>query len=593
MQIKAVTIKNFRSFSGEPQMLRLGNGINTIVGENNSGKTNILRAIELCLNTGASAQSADFFKDETDREIEISLLIELDDKSLKIFIKDFVNSPIFQKMESLQPRTITLQFSSYLGRSIRIPASWLTSTEKNKHGINIKTIVSFIHSTNQIEVEHRSKGGYEQNESLLFVSESNTFFYEEMKKYYRQFSEQRLCPTGKNTSVYESFDGTHLADVLSNLKNGDLGQRRKWELVQKRFSEVFPNLKVDVIKRGNEVPVISIEKEINNQELPISFNGSAVWEMLILITHLVCFEKIVFGIDTPELHFHPHIKRCLMNILKESSDKNQFIIVTHSTTFINPELIENIAVVREINGSSLIKQLELGVLDLEKKMKVIRLLDTHTKDLFFARGVLLVEGPTEYAAMPIFSRLYGKDLDTLGVSVIEMGGSDFDALIDVLQSFGFKYNIMCDRDAITTIVKSLDDKNKKIKVSRAFYNLGKRLEDKDIQELKDLQSKILLPTDQRRYETFSDECFEILRNIALRYNIYCLPTDFEGILEQNGYSELIDEAKKNTTSKVIMGRFIAEKIVEKKSVDKIPKEFLAVIDLITEKVNGCNSNKTL
>ena len=76
MLLKEITIRNFRSFPEEPQSIRLGKGINTIVGENNSGKTNILKAIELCLNAGQIAQATDFFKGEIDREIEISLSIE-------------------------------------------------------------------------------------------------------------------------------------------------------------------------------------------------------------------------------------------------------------------------------------------------------------------------------------------------------------------------------------------------------------------------------------------------------------------------------------------------------------------------------------
>ena len=247
---------------------------------------------------------------------------------------------------------------------------------------NIKTVISYVGEQDNNELFHRVQRDQDQDESILHIADIQKSLFDEVAKYYRKFSEQRLCPSGTNAMVLESFDGTQLSDVLSNLKNGDLGQRRKWDIIQERFSEVFPNLKVDVIKRGNEAPVISVEKEINNQELPISFNGSAVWEMLIMLTHLVCFDGIVFGIDTPELHFHPHIKRCLMNILKERSDKNQFIVVTHSTTFINPELIENIAVLREVNGSSSVTQLGLGVLDV-KENKLVRLLDAHTKDLFF------------------------------------------------------------------------------------------------------------------------------------------------------------------------------------------------------------------
>ena len=111
-------------------------------------------------------------------------------------------------------------------------------------------------------------------------------------------------------------------------------------------------------------------------------------------------------------------------------------------------------------------------------------------------------------------------------------GGHFDALLDVWQSFGFQYAVMCDRDALLTIVQKLDYKNEKIKVSRIFYNLGKRLETTDLKELENIQSKILPVTDQRGYEVFSDECFELLKNIVLRYNIFTLSSDFEGVLEQ-------------------------------------------------------------
>jgi predicted ATP-dependent endonuclease of OLD family len=154
--------------------------------------------------------------------------------------------------------------------------------------------------------------------------------------------------------------------------------------------------------------------------------------------------------------------------------------------------------VREKNGASTIKQLENDVLTVEKKQKIIRILDIHSKDLFFSRSALLIEGPTEFAAMPIFSRSYGKDFDLLGVSVVEAGGSDFGELIDVLEAFGFSYIAMCDKDAVMTIIGRIDYESEKIKVGRLFSSLEKRIEKADLKLLKNFQLEILPATNERK-----------------------------------------------------------------------------------------------
>ncbi len=572
------------------------------MGENNTGKSNILRAIQLCLNALEDVGPTDFFKGEINREIEITLSIELDDELLKLLADNLGYRLLIEPMEKLaNNRIISLHFSSSLGRSLRFPASWLTEEELGKHRVrqsgvmkkqNIETLIAFIYTKDVQVAENRERDVgnrlwlkiQESPSEIVIDKNMGANILEKFTNKFKVFSEQRFCPSGNNASDFESFDGAKLADVLSNYKNGNLKQKKKWHEIQTKFAQIFPNLRVDTTKKGNEPPTITIEKESNNQELPISFSGSAVWEMLILITHLVYFDNIIFGIDTPELHCHPHIKRCLMNFLKEKSARNQFIIVTHSTTFLNPELIENIVIVREVNGSSVVSQLDPGILSEEQKNKIVRLLDSRTKDLFFSKGVLLVEGPTEFAAMPIFSRTCGSDFDTIGISLIEIGGSDFGSLVSILESFRFDYLVMLDKDTVMTVVKSIDYGENKLKVGRAFENLGKRLDSLDLQELHMIQPKILPITAKRKKEIFTDDCFDLLKNLALRHNVYVMPSDFEGVLTAMGYGNILKEAQRSSLSKVIVGKVVAEQITKDNRKEKIPEDFRKVISLITDKV---------
>ncbi len=53
MKLQAISVRNFRSYAnakGEPRhRLDLGRGMNVLIGPNNCGKSNLLRAVALAL----------------------------------------------------------------------------------------------------------------------------------------------------------------------------------------------------------------------------------------------------------------------------------------------------------------------------------------------------------------------------------------------------------------------------------------------------------------------------------------------------------------------------------------------------------------
>jgi predicted ATP-dependent endonuclease of OLD family len=68
-------------------------------------------------------------------------------------------------------------------------------------------------------------------------------------------------------------------------------------------------------------------------------------------------------------------------------------------------------------------------------------------EAFFARAVLLVEGPTEQAALPTFAALLDVDFDALGVSIVSAGGKvGLDALHQLYEGLGFLVFLLFDND---------------------------------------------------------------------------------------------------------------------------------------------------
>lgn len=133
-------------------------------------------------------------------------------------------------------------------------------------------------------------------------------------------------------------------------------------------------------------------------------------------------------IEEPEAHLHPQRQLRLMQFLqqkaqekREDGKKIQIIVTTHSP---------NLASVLDLSSLVLVhggQAFPLGKghteLDGTDYGFLKRFLDVTKSNLFFARGLVVVEGDAENILVPTFARLLGRDLTEHGVSVINVGGT--------------------------------------------------------------------------------------------------------------------------------------------------------------------------
>jgi len=404
-----------------------------------------------------------------------------------------------------------------------------------------------------------------------------------LKETVKNFSEIRQSPEGSGEHVFESYDGIQVADVLFTLKNGNRVQRAKFEEIKGKFNELFRNLKLEVVKESRQSPPrIVIEKKAIEYEVPIELVGAGIGEMIIFLTHLIASKDMTFGLDMPELHFHPHVQRLLRNIIRKQSEKNQFLVITHSPTFIDPRKIENLVLVRESDSETKVAQIDPDYFEENERLRLFRQLDTGNNEFFFSRRVLLVEGPTEIGAMPIFSEALNKDFDENGVSIVE-SGKFFGILLKLMKGFSFPYQVMCDKDALMNIEKSVNIGKRTIRTSPVLYNLwmSNSLNKSDVKKMVEMESKIAVVRPKPLKEIYPDSLFEELKKIASKHDVHVLSSDFEGILKRDGYANILRQARKISKSKVIRGRYVAEQIVERGH--PVPREFCEIIEAITGK----------
>jgi len=128
-------------------------------------------------------------------------------------------------------------------------------------------------------------------------------------------------------------------------------------------------------------------------------------------------------IEEPEMFLHPQMQRSMYKTLREIGKNNQVIYTTHSPHFVSvPEYNEVLVVRKGIRGTEVTAS-EHALND-GQKLRMQKELTPDRNELFFANRVLVVEGDTEKLTLPVYAQRLGIDLDAQGLTILEVGGKN-------------------------------------------------------------------------------------------------------------------------------------------------------------------------
>jgi putative ATP-dependent endonuclease of OLD family len=143
-------------------------------------------------------------------------------------------------------------------------------------------------------------------------------------------------------------------------------------------------------------------------------------------------------IEEPEAHLHPQLQDTLFGYFEKLKGRRiQIFITSHSPTITAKTQINALTVMQKTDRA--LSSTPLEVLPYEpddpNRRKLQRFLDVTKCQLFFARGVILVEGISEALLLPILAKKVGDeyDLERNGVEVVNIDGVSF-------EPFGLLYN---------------------------------------------------------------------------------------------------------------------------------------------------------
>ena len=184
-------------------------------------------------------------------------------------------------------------------------------------------------------------------------------------------------------------------------------------------------------------------------------------------------------IEEPEAHIHTHIQKSLFFNLP--TERTQVIVSTHSTHISSASKIAsvNVLAIRDDHAEVFQPSHELSS---RTVMRVERYLDAVRSTLLFAKGVMLVEGDAEQIMIPSLLRaLFGVTPDELGFSVITMSSAFFEHIMVLFAEERIRRPCAVVTDLDVAVIDLPDDQSQdsdEHKRARASQIAGRRRSDK-------------------------------------------------------------------------------------------------------------------
>jgi putative ATP-dependent endonuclease of OLD family len=133
---------------------------------------------------------------------------------------------------------------------------------------------------------------------------------------------------------------------------------------------------------------------------------------------------VLLAIEEPEAHLHVQIQRRLFRTL--IAEEQGVLVTTHSPHLASVTPLNRVVLLRKCGDRGTLPFRAIGAnlnddeaADIERYMTVTR------AELLFARFVILVEGDAEQYIVPALASTLGFDLDEYGISVVSVQGTDF------------------------------------------------------------------------------------------------------------------------------------------------------------------------
>lgn len=433
MYLSTLKLWNFRKYGtglddAPGLVVHFQNGVNVLIGENDSGKTAIVDAIRYVLRTKSGET---IYFDEKDFHMAGSIR----SKWLRIEcwfegITDIEAAPFLEWMGLKKDKDGThyclrLTLTATIlddGRIYPVVKAGMGNDGASMEG-KARDLLRVVYLKPLRDALQDMTHGYKSRIAQILQAHS-------------VFGNSKRDPEGKHKletlynqlkkEIDEYFDQNKAQDGRIITENIN-------DILVKNFLMAGEQRKASLSLTGSEL--IDILRQLD-LVLECNKSGLGSLNLLCVAAELLLFLEDKKGlkltlVEELEAHLHPQYQLRMLDYIRSQEGFGQFILTTHSITLAANIPLENLIILKENKVFPMGK--EYTICEEGDYNFLHRFLDATKANLFFARGIIMVEGDAENLLLPAIAKVIERPLHEYGVSIVNVGSTAFKRYAKIFQ----------------------------------------------------------------------------------------------------------------------------------------------------------------
>jgi predicted ATP-dependent endonuclease of OLD family len=412
--LESIEIKGFRSFSQESSQKIDLQPFTIIVGENDTGKSNLLKAIWFALDPSTDSVTREDFNIRKSLS-RVSKVI--DKKSSQIYIK-----LSFKSSTRLLPRIFQkLRFNT------------------KAEGKFFITCIAHGHDKKSYKKEYKLNNALIREKDVpLLLSKIKCYITPSIRDVNYLNELKKLLPVERSSLITQAIK--RFSHVVKGKMKGQEALFKKATGTQKVF--INPKLDSETVLNIMDFDFLVVKDDIPIQ---LKSHGQGMISKIIISLFLKRGANSIVGIEEPEIHIHPNlIREIVLECEKQSKQRTQIIIVTHSHYLVNFVSVKNILIAKKDSKYTKIGKIISRDAEVVHRIENNIFLNRQKTEILFAKGVLFVEGQYDRRALMEIDIKEKTPSFSLGINIVDVGGDDFFPYIELCIHSGIPWAIIAD-----------------------------------------------------------------------------------------------------------------------------------------------------